>query len=231
MRRKGLQELSGKEFQVARSGRLYLAWFKGFDESSAREACRSLEERRTDCLAVRTGSDRIGGSLTADVGWSVQVGAFRRDRDANRHLERMQEAGLPELEGREGSVNRRGRYHLVQFEPFNGDEAKRACDALLKRGIDCLAKSRRNRDAPGASREDWAIQVGAYRRATQARAQLNRVMGRSLRELEGARHWVPQQGRLYLARLRNLSRQSANAACDALRSDGVDCLPLAPTTH
>ncbi len=231
LRRKGLQELSGKEFQVARSGRLYLAWFKGFDESSAREACRSLEERRTDCLAVRTGSDRIGGSLTADVGWSVQVGAFRRDRDANRHLERMQEAGLPELEGREGSVNRRGRYHLVQFEPFNGDEAKRACDALLKRGIDCLAKSRRNRDAPGASREDWAIQVGAYRRATQARAQLNRVMGRSLRELEGARHWVPQQGRLYLARLRNLSRQSANAACDALRSDGVDCLPLAPTTH
>ena len=228
LRRKGLPNLSGKEFQVARSGRLYLAWFTGYDETSAREACRALEARRTDCLAVRTGPERIGGSLTADAGWTVQVGAFRRDRDAKRHLERMKNAGLPELDGREGLVNRRGRYHLVQFKPFNSDEARNACNALSKRGIDCLAKSPRNREAPAAGRADWAIQVGAYRRATQARAQLNRVMGRSLSELEGARHWVPQQGRLYLARLRNLSRHSANAACDALRSDGVDCLPLAP---
>ena len=229
LRRKGLPNLSGKEFRVARSGRLYLAWFTGFDETSAREACLALEARRTDCLAVRTGPERIGGSLTADSGWTVQIGAFRRDRDANRHLERMKNAGLPELDGREGSVNRRGRYHLVQFTPFNSDEARNACDALLKRGIDCLAKGPRNREALAAGRADWAIQVGAYRRATQARAQLNRVMGRSLSELEGARHWVPQQGRLYLARLRNLSRHSANAACDALRSDGVDCLPLAPS--
>ena len=231
LRRRGLPGLSDSQFRVARSGRLYLAWFTGFDESSARETCRVLEERRTDCLAVRTGPERIGGSLTADAGWTIQIGAFRRDRDANRHLDRMQRAGFPELEGREGSVNRRGRYHLVQFEPFNSAEARSACDALVKRGIDCLARSGGNRNASGAGRADWAIQVGAYRRATQARAQLNRVMGRSLSELEGARHWVPQQGRLYLARLRNLSRQSANAACDALRSDGVDCLPLAPSTN
>ena len=231
LRRQRDPQLSNREFQVARSGRLFLAWFTGFDETSAKKACRALEERRTDCLAVRTGRERIGGSLTADSGWTVQVGAFRRDRDASRHLENVRKAGLQDLAGREGSIERRGRYHFVQFEPFNADEAHAACDTLLRRGIDCLVKSNPGQSAQSQGRSDWAIQVGAYRRATQARAQLNRVMGKSLSELQGARHWVPQQGRLYLARLRNLSQQSANAACDALRSDGMDCLPLAPSRN
>ena len=231
LRSERLPHLAEREFRVARSGRLFLAWFTGFDERSAQEACRALVERRTDCLAVRTGSQRIGGSLASESGWTVQVGAFRRDRDANLHLERIRKAGLAELDGREGTIHRRGRYYLVQFEPYSAAEARATCEFLLTRGIDCLAKTSQNQDSRAAGRSDWAIQVGAYRRATQARAQLNRVMGKSLIELEGARHWVPQQGRLYLARLRNLSKQSANAACDALRSDGMDCLPLAPSRN
>ena len=231
LRSERLPHLAEREFRVARSGRLFLAWFTGFDEKSAQEACRALEERRTDCLAVRTGRERIGGSLASEAGWTVQVGAFRRDRDASLHLERIRKAGLDELDGREGTIHRRGRYYLVQFEPYSAAEARATCEVLLKRGIDCLAKSQQNQDSRAAGRSDWAIQVGAYRRATQARAQLNRVMEKSLTELEGARHWVPQQGRLYLARLRNLSKQSANAACDALRSDGMDCLPLAPSRN
>ena len=231
LRSERLPHLEEREFRVARSGKLFLAWFTGFDEKSAQEACRALEERRTDCLAVRTGRERIGGSLASESGWTVQVGAFRRDRDASLHLERIRKAGLDKLDGREGTIHRRGRYYLVQFEPYSAAEARATCEFLLKRGIDCLAKSSQNQDSRAAGRSDWAIQVGAYRRATQARAQLNRVMGKSLVELEGARHWVPQQGRLYLARLRNLSKQSANAACDALRSDGMDCLPLAPSRN
>ena len=231
LRHEGLDPLSGREFQVARSGKFYLAWFTGFDESSAKAACRSLETLRTDCLAVRTGaSRRARDSLRADSDWTVQVGAFRRNRDASRYLERISHSNLDVLEGREGVVQQRGRYYLVQFKPFTAAEADTTCDALLNRGIDCLARGPR-RGERRSGRSDWAIQVGAYPKATQARAQLNRVMGKSLSELEGARHWVPQQGRLYLARLRNLSQHSANEACNVLRSDGVDCLPLAPSRN
>ena len=231
LRHAGLAPISGQDFQVARSGKLFLAWFTGFDEASAKEACQSLETLQTDCLAVRARTRPVeGASLRADSDWTVQVGAFRRNRDASRHLDRIRSSNIDELEGREGGIKRRGRYYLVQFQPFTAAEAGTACDALLNQGIDCLAKGPR-RTERNSGRSDWAIQVGAYSRATQARAQLNRVMGKSLSELEGARHWVPQQGRLYLARLRNLNQHSATAACNALRSDGVECLPLAPSRN
>ncbi len=228
MRQRDLPALSGREFRVVRSGRNYLARFTGFEEEAARAACGDLKEKRIDCLAIRSGKAENRSSNLAETGWIVQVGAFRRSRDARRHLQRVQGAGFEQLEEGSGLVRQSGRYHLVQFESFTAQDADAACNALLRQGIDCMAIAPKKTSDAGRARSDWAIQVGAYSRASQARAHLNRVMARSIEELESARVWIPREGRLYLARLRNLDRPNANAACDALRSDGLDCLALAP---
>jgi len=82
--------------------------------------------------------------------------------------------------------------------------------------------------APGTA-PGWSVQVGAYARATQARAQLNRIKSRLGPDLQDARAWVPKQGGLFLARFRDLDRKNAEAICSALKSGGSDCLALAPS--
>ncbi len=71
---------------------------------------------------------------------------------------------------------------------------------------------------------DWGVQLGAYRAREQAIARLASVAFGPVPGLTGAGREVHAAGSLYRARLTGLSRETARAACEALRDR--HCLPV-----
>lgn len=229
IRRAGYEWLGDRPIRIPKSGKYYLAQFLGFDADSANRACAEFKKQAADCLPIRLRRPRQaaldGGS------WSIQVGAFRRASNARQEMARVKAVGLDELAGKEPAFPRQGRNTLVRLTGFDRYSAAGACDSLRARGFECLPIAPRNMQAgtrKASVRSDWSIQVGAYGRAGQARAQIQRVAARKIEELSDARTWVPKQGRYYLARFRNLDESTATSACSALLAKGVDCLALAP---
>jgi hypothetical protein len=84
--------------------------------------------------------------------------------------------------------------------------------------------------ASGGGRGDWAIQVGAYGNAAQARSAAQAAKGRVPALLAGAQPTVgsvSQKGNtLYRARLTGLSRDAATQACERLGAKG--CIVVSP---
>ena len=241
IRASGFKWLKDRPIRVPRSeDQHYLAWFAGFDEASARIACEKLTDQRIDCLPVQAASPTSQTAPTVAAakrggGWQLQVGSFRREGDARKELRRVQKAKIAELQEHTALIRKRKRHHLIRFQGFGPEEARTACEATRRKGFECLAiapstrtASSKTGTASSANRVDWAIQVGAYGKSSQALAQLKRVEQGGLGELADARRWVPKPGRYYLARFRNLDETGASAACNRLRAQGVDCLALSP---
>lgn len=235
LRHIGIPWLKDRPIRVPRPGRYYLAHFIGFDETSARIACDELRGHRVDCLAVRTtaSSPPPVAKSSTPTGWSIQVGAFRRASDARKELNRVLKANIDALSGHEGTVPKRGRNYVARINGFDAISAASACSAVQGRGFECLVLAPAgSRSTPTAtntrSADSWAIQVGAYRKRSQAQAQTERVRREGPELLTEARVAVRKQGRYYLAQFRDLEESQATAACEALRSRGVDCLRLAP---
>lgn len=235
LRRAGINMLVNRDFVVPKSGKYYLARFTGFSEQDARLVCTQLQGRGDDCLVVQLRS--VGESKdqqaesSAGAGennWAVRVGTFRRDSSARRELNRVRDAKLDVLAGKEGQLLRVGSRTQVRFNGFAKHEARSACKLLSGRGFECMTVQRKAESSVQKEEGGWAIQVGAYGRASMARAQIRRVEGRDLKVLADAEAWVPKRGNYYLARFRNLDRQRATDACSALTERGVDCLALAP---
>ena len=79
----------------------------------------------------------------------------------------------------------------------------------------------------------WAIQIGAYASAGQARRMAESVRSLAPRELGGAQaalgRTAPFGGQvLYRARLTGLSARSASAACGALTAQAQACVTVPP---
>lgn len=84
----------------------------------------------------------------------------------------------------------------------------------------------------GPATGDWAIQVGAFGNATQARAATATALHRAHRPLAAAQQTVgtvrQAHATLYRARLTGLSRQSAHDACRVIVSAHGACIVLSP---
>ncbi|MCQ4161608.1 SPOR domain-containing protein, partial [Roseomonas sp. GC11] len=83
--------------------------------------------------------------------------------------------------------------------------------------------------AAASSGGSWGVQVGAFANATLARSAANEARGRlGLNSAKPAVEPVSQgSGTLYRARVIGLSRESAQSACDKLRSQGA-CIIVSP---
>ena len=230
LRKSDIAWLQDRSFRVPKSGKYYLAQFLDFDEASARAACVELKKRRIDCLPLVTRAKAKPSNQSA-ADWVIQVGAFRNSSNAHRELRRLRSAKIAEVEGKRALIPKRGRRFVVHLTGYDRDSAFGACEAVRKKGFQCLTVAPSQRNSTGtvqARRTDWAIQVGAYAKSSQARAQLKRIEKQAVGELASARPWVPKQGRYFLAQFRDLNKNSATAACDTLNSRGVECLSLAP---
>jgi D-alanyl-D-alanine carboxypeptidase (penicillin-binding protein 5/6) len=93
-----------------------------------------------------------------------------------------------------------------------------------------LAKAEVTR--PGARGHDddsWAVQIGAYRSKSEARAELSALEDRFSGRLADADHNVEAAGRgYYRARFSGLSEAEAKRACTAMRAHRQTCVVVAP---
>jgi hypothetical protein len=87
-------------------------------------------------------------------------------------------------------------------------------------------------DRGGASAGDWAIQVGAFANAAQARAATSAALHRARGPLASAHQTVGTvrhaSATLYRARLTGLSRARAHDACRVIVSAHGACIVLSP---
>lgn len=78
----------------------------------------------------------------------------------------------------------------------------------------------------------WAVQVGAFRVADQARDLASTAAGRLQQSLAQARVAVTEvdlgERKLYRARLIGLQETQARSACQSLSQQGMDCLVVSP---
>ncbi len=69
--------------------------------------------------------------------WTVQVGAFRNERDAKRQLESVANRFARIFDNAEGSIDGGGRSYRARFTGFTETAAKDACDSVKARNIPC----------------------------------------------------------------------------------------------
>ena len=76
----------------------------------------------------------------------------------------------------------------------------------------------------------WAVQVGAFSNADQARSLASRAAERLASQMNGGRVAVARsdgEQSVYRARLVELQESEAHSACDSLRDQGMDCMVVA----
>jgi D-alanyl-D-alanine carboxypeptidase len=69
--------------------------------------------------------------------WTVQVGAFRSERDAKRQLETVANRFARIFDNAEGSVDGGGHSYRARFTGFTETAAKDACDSVKARNMPC----------------------------------------------------------------------------------------------
>ncbi|MBS0411157.1 MAG: D-alanyl-D-alanine carboxypeptidase [Proteobacteria bacterium] len=75
--------------------------------------------------------------------WTVQVGAFRNERDARRQLETVANRFARIFDDAEGSVDGGGRSYRARFTGFTETAARDACDAVQAKNLPCTANGPR----------------------------------------------------------------------------------------
>lgn len=89
-----------------------------------------------------------------------------------------------------------------------------------------IAQAETPREAGGS----WAVQVGAFNDADQARSLATRAAARLTDKLRDARVLVAEadgEQRVFRARLVDLQESDAHSACQSLRAQGMDCMVVA----
>jgi D-alanyl-D-alanine carboxypeptidase len=89
--------------------------------------------------AERTSADAVVNDGT----WSIQVGAFNTQADAQRRLDEAIKAGVDSLAGKKGITLTHSKDDTViyraRFAGFDRASAQRACAALSRKSINCYA--------------------------------------------------------------------------------------------
>jgi D-alanyl-D-alanine carboxypeptidase len=76
----------------------------------------------------------IGGGST----WSIQIGAYATEADARAQLRKAQKIGLKSLKGKQLLAVKYTKGYRAHFAGFNKNSARKACDALKRKAIDCF---------------------------------------------------------------------------------------------
>src|SRR5690606_5756855 len=81
--------------------------------------------------------------LVVKSGWTIQVGAFPSAEGAQTRLEQARKSGIDILSNKPGFMmaarSSSGTIYRARFSGFTESHARRACDELSKRDVDCLA--------------------------------------------------------------------------------------------
>ncbi|WP_091739166.1 D-alanyl-D-alanine carboxypeptidase [Phenylobacterium immobile] len=72
--------------------------------------------------------------------------------------------------------------------------------------------------------EDWAVQVGAFKKQSDARAQIALVKQRFSKWVSGGAADTDRAGGVYKARIQNLSEGDARGACKAIKAKKMACM-------
>jgi D-alanyl-D-alanine carboxypeptidase len=76
----------------------------------------------------------IGGGST----WSIQIGAYATEADTRARLRKVQKTGLKSLKGKQLLAVKYTKGYRAHFAGFNKNSARKACDALKRKAIDCF---------------------------------------------------------------------------------------------
>ncbi len=76
----------------------------------------------------------IGGGST----WNIQIGAYATEADAHARLRKAQKTGLKSLKGKQLLAVKYTKGYRARFAGFNKNSARKACDALKRKAIDCF---------------------------------------------------------------------------------------------
>jgi hypothetical protein len=86
-------------------------------------------------------NELAGAPATSSGAWSIQVGSFPTEREADRHLKRTSDLGLASLRGKSAGTSRfvKGNksYYRARFGGFSKQGAQTACSDLASRSIPC----------------------------------------------------------------------------------------------
>ena len=163
--------------------------------------------------------------------------AKRRDRQVHKLLDRA----FTKLAARGDLV----RYAKVPTPAINPIRQRAFLAALPKPqekpAINALAafvgasKTQPPKSPPHSGRHDWAIQVGAYADFTRARDAVIDATEEAPKLLRGGTVQIEphlaQGGRLYRARISDVSKYAALGACDVLKQRNKVCLPIPPNSE
>ena len=228
---------------VKKQNGLYLARFQGLDRLAAYAACAKLKEARADCYvlqilaapAVVATALVVPAAESLDVKWFVQVGAYRKEKHAQDRLAAVASSQSNTLAAASPSVVRRHKLYLARFDTQGKAAAKSICDQLKRTEIDCFVVQSKV-VSPSASspaktvsttqinaERAWIVQVGAYRKQSQARALLEALSKKKSAILGPADPGITQRGNLFLAHFRGVDKAGAQTACARLKGEKVDC--------
>jgi D-alanyl-D-alanine carboxypeptidase len=111
-------------------------------ETAGEDGEGDAEPEAAEALTVATESSRAD-AVVNDGTWSIQVGAFNTQADAQRRLDEAVKAGVDSLAGKKGITLTHSKDDTViyraRFAGFDRASAQRACTALSRKSINCYA--------------------------------------------------------------------------------------------
>jgi D-alanyl-D-alanine carboxypeptidase len=111
-------------------------------ETAGEDGEGDAEPEAAEALTVATESSRAD-AVVNDGTWSIQVGAFNTQADAQRRLDEAIKAGVDSLAGKKGITLTHSKDDTViyraRFAGFDRASAQRACTALSRKSINCYA--------------------------------------------------------------------------------------------
>ena len=184
-----------------KGGTIYQARLVGYSKRDARQACRSLKKRRTDCFVVRHGAAPVMAPVPVP-----SPGAAPPPASTAAAAAAAPAAPSPE-------------------------KAKPAAPAAPVSRLPAMAAVPKLPPADLASAGGYAVQVGVYRSQKRARRQAlaaaDLLRGLPSGVYAGAWPMRASSGRkLYRARLAGFAEDDARRACADLRRKNHDCLVL-----
>jgi D-alanyl-D-alanine carboxypeptidase len=111
-------------------------------ETAGEDGEGDAEPEAAEALTVATERSRAD-AVVNDGTWSIQVGAFNTQADAQRRLDEAVKAGVDSLAGKKGITLTHTKddsvIYRARFAGFNRASAQRACTALSRKSINCYA--------------------------------------------------------------------------------------------
>lgn len=165
--------------------------------------------------------------------YAIQVGAFQYLGDAQRAVRRVN-ARLP-AQYRQGTrsviLNKHRGYYRVRYLGMSRARAARACRILRSRNERCIALrhvSQSQRASRSRSNGRYAIQVGSFRRISNARRAARRAQSRLPRAYRQGTRMIILNRRhgYYRVRFIGMSRARAVRACRQLRNRNMRCIAV-----